>query len=82
MPFPSVNFDEEADVLYVHLAAGEVAETTALGDLRMVDRAADGTILGIEFISASAGIDLRDVPLAGVVSQAIGDSGYTIRVYA
>ena len=60
------------------LGPGEVA----LDDLRMVDRAADGMVLGIEFVRASAGIDLRDIPFASTVTRAIGDSGRPIPIYA
>lgn len=82
MPFPYVTYDDDADVLYVGLADGDVAETRNLGDLRLVDLANDGTVLGIEFISASQGVDLDSVPFAPTVAAAIGDSGLPIRVFA
>jgi uncharacterized protein YuzE len=82
MPFPYVTYDEDADVLYVGLAEGAAAETRNLGDLRLVDLAEDGTVLGIEFISASQGVDLDSVPFAPTVAAAIGDSGLPIKVFA
>jgi len=77
-----VTYDPDADVLYVHLATGKVAETRALGDLRLIDYSKAGTVLGIEFISASDGVDLHDVPFSQTVATAIGDSGFPIRIYA
>lgn len=82
MAFPHVTYDDDADVLYVGLAEGDVAETRNLGDLRLVDLAKDGTVLGIEFISASQGVDLDSVPFAPTVAAAIGDSGLPIKVFA
>lgn len=82
MKFPSVSFDAEADVLYVYLTDGTVDATTALGDLRMIDKSKDGTVLGIEFISASEGVDLSDIPFAPTVAAAIGDSGLPIKALA
>ncbi len=82
MGFPRVSFDDEADMLYVQLADGNVFETLPLGDLRMIDRSNDGTVIGIEFVSASDGVDLSNVPFASAIAAAIGDSGYPLRVYA
>lgn len=80
--FPYVTYDEDADVLYVGLADGDVAETRNLGDLRLIDFADDGTVLGVEFVSASQGVDLDGVPFGPTVAAAIGDSGLQIRIYA
>ncbi len=82
MKYPYVTYDDDADVLYVGLAEGEVAETRSLGDLRLVDLAEDGAVLGIEFISASQGVDLDSVPFGPTVAAAIGDSGLPIKIYA
>ncbi len=77
-----VTYDEDADVLYVRLNDSAVASTQSLDDLRLIDVSAEGVVVGIEFIDASAGIDLRDVPFRHRVEQLIGDSGYKIRILA
>ncbi|HNM77854.1 MAG TPA: DUF2283 domain-containing protein [Tepidiformaceae bacterium] len=82
MGVPYVTYDEDADALYVGLADEDVARTQNLGDLRMVDLASDGTVLGIEFIDVSAGVDLDGVPFGPTVAAAIGDSGLPIKVFA
>lgn len=79
---PRVRFDPDADVLYVHLAEAKVAETRSLGDLRLIDYSKDGIVIGVEFISASHGVDLADLPFAQTIAKAIGDTGLPIRVYA
>jgi uncharacterized protein YuzE len=77
---PTVRYDAEADVLYVEFGHGKVARTRALGDLRLVDEASDGSPLGIEFISASQGVNLSNLPRATEVERAIGGSGFSIPV--
>ena len=77
-----VTYDEDADVLYVRLTEDPVAKTETLDDLRLIDYSSDGAVIGIEFIDASPGIDLRDVPFRHKVEQLIGDSGLPIKILA
>jgi uncharacterized protein YuzE len=77
-----VRYDAEADVLYVQLGEKKVAKTGSLGDLRLIDYDADAGIVGIEFISASEGVDLRDLPFAKRIEHAIGESGLEMKVLA
>lgn len=55
----SVQFDQDADALYVRLLQGNVARTISLDDHRLVDVGDDGSVLGVEFIDVSGGIDLE-----------------------
>ena len=75
-----VSYDTDADVLYVRLSPAKVASTQTLDDLRLIDVSSEGVVVGIEFIDASGGIDLRDVPFRQRVEQMIGDSGYKIKI--
>ena len=77
-----VTYDADADVLYVRLKDGRSARQTRLGDLRIIDLDEDGTILGVEFVDASGGVDLRDLPFAQRVEKLINDSGLTIKLFA
>jgi uncharacterized protein YuzE len=78
-----VSYDPEADVLYVSLSDHEsVDHSTALDDIRIIDYSADGAVMGIEFINASAGVDLNDVPFQQRVERLIGESGLPIKVLA
>jgi uncharacterized protein YuzE len=79
----SVEYDREADVLYVRLVStARVARTQPLDDLRLIDYSADGAVRGVEIIDASKGIDLRDIPFAPTVEKLIGDAGLGLRVLA
>ena len=68
-----VDYDQEADAIYIRIVEGDVARSVPLDDLRMIDYAADGAVLGIEFVDVSGGVDLHDVPFAEQVEQAIRD---------
>ena len=57
-----VRYDEENDVLYVLFNESKVAKTISLDDLRLVDYDNKKERVGIEFISASDGLDLRMRP--------------------
>ncbi len=75
-------YSTRADALYIALSDDDVAYTNRLDDLRMVDHASDGRIVGIEFIGASAGVDLKGLGLAAAdIEEAIRSAGLNLRVY-
>ncbi|MGH2633959.1 MAG: DUF2283 domain-containing protein [Tepidiformaceae bacterium] len=78
-----VEFDEEADVLYVRLRPGAaIDKTVSLDDMRLIDYSTDGAVVGLEFLDARAGIDLSDVPFAHRAEQLIGESGLDLPLFA
>ena len=80
---PYATYDSEADILYVELRDDEASTTQKfLDDLRIIDYSADGAVVGVEFIAASAGIDLTDVPSAASVEALISDSGHSFKIFA
>ena len=80
---PHATYDLEADILYVQLRDNATPQTQKfLDDLRILDCSADGAVVGVEFISASAGIDLTDVPFARSVEELIGESGHSFKIFA
>jgi len=55
-------YDDEADAAYLYLRDGiPVDHSVAVDEHRTVDVAADGTVVGIEIIGASAGVPLLDL---------------------
>jgi uncharacterized protein YuzE len=76
---PSARHDREADALYVRLREGPAARTEELDDFRNVDYDADGRPIGIEFLAASRGVDLRDVPEAAIVAAALRGLPVSVR---
>jgi len=77
-----VVFDAQSDALYVRLREGASARQAFLDDSRIIDYSADGVVLGVEFLGASDGVDLDDVPFAPTVANLIHDSGLPIKVLA
>jgi uncharacterized protein YuzE len=68
---PHATYSRGADAIYVALASLPVDHTTSLDDCRMIDVAADGRVIGVEFLAVSDGVDLSDVPSADVVEELI-----------
>ena len=78
---PTATYDSEADTLYVRLVDDEsVARQTFLDDLRIIDHSEGGAVVGIEFICASDGVVLGDVPFAKQVEDLIGHSGHSFKL--
>lgn len=82
MAFKPVTYDEEADALYVRFMDVASAKTKAVDDLRMIDYSKDGAIIGLEFLQASAGIDLSDMPLRHKTEELLGQSGLQFKIFA
>ncbi len=70
---PHVTDQVELDILYVSPNDAPVAQTRELDLWRNVDLAADGTVVGIEFVNASGGIHLADVSRANEVAGLVRD---------
>lgn len=75
-----VEFDKEADALYIQLREQPVAFTRNLGDGRVADFAEDGSVVGIEFLAVSEGVDPSEVPDEHEVRRAL--EGQDVRVLA
>ena len=78
MKLPHASYDDEADVLYIRFQDRIAARTEALDDLRMIDWADDGTLIGVEFVDARDGIDLHGVPAATDVELLIRDLPFPV----
>lgn len=80
MKLPQVRFDAEADCLYVRLSAKPVAKSQSLDDLRLVDYAADESVVGVEFIGVGGGIDLSGIPSQETIEKAVRKYDFKILV--
>jgi len=68
-----LEYDAEDDILYVRLGSGAVARSRAFGDSRIVDFNAGGQPIGVEFIGASAGVDLSGIPEGERIRREVED---------
>jgi uncharacterized protein YuzE len=81
MGFEPVIYDPEADALYVQLIDAPVAKTHPLDDLRLIDYTEDGGVVGVEFLEAKSGVDLRDVPFSNKIDALIRQSGLGFPIF-
>ena len=70
-----VKYDAEADMLYVRFSNDPIDHTKPVDDLRMIDYSVDNAVVGLEFVDASGGVDLRDLPFRQKAELLLGDSG-------
>ena len=82
MAIQDATYDSENDVLYVQFSDSEVERTVALDDLRLVDYDARGEPLGIEFIAASEGLDLSELPFADRIAPILAQHGLDFPIFA
>ena len=72
-------YDRRHDAAYFRFTQADVVRQERLSGLRVIDFAADGSLVGVEFISPSLGIDLAGVPCAAEIEQEAERLGLPIR---
>ena len=75
-----ITYSETADALYVQLQDSEVTKVTPVDDSHIVDYAEDGSVVGVEFLAASLGIDLRDLPEHARLEEMIKNLRFSIAI--
>jgi len=70
-----VKYDKEADMLCVRFSDESIDHTVPVDDLRRIDYSLDNPVVGLEFVDASGGVDLRDMPFRAKAEALLGDSG-------
>jgi uncharacterized protein YuzE len=75
-----VEHDAAHDTAYFAIAEGDAVRQVKLDDGRIVDYAADGSVLGIEFIAPSRGLNLSGLPQAGKIAREAHRLGMHVRV--
>ena len=64
-----LQYDEEADAIYIRLSDKAYSYGEELDRERRVDYAADGSPVGIELLCVSTGVDVRDLPEQAEVAK-------------
>jgi uncharacterized protein YuzE len=64
-------YDRKHDVAYVEFSGADSARQIAVDDARIIDYAADGSVVGVEFISPSRGVNLAGVPHAAEIEREV-----------
>ena len=74
-----VTYDPEADAAYVGFSRADASRQARLDDARIIDYADDGSIVGVEILSPSRGIDLDGIPRGREVADALTALGFVVR---
>lgn len=69
-------YDPQADAAYVSFSRTPVSHQVILDDARVLDLAADGTVIGVEILGPSGGVDFTGLPNAAEVSRALRRFGF------
>ena len=75
-----ITYSETADALYIQLQEAEVTRTVSVDDFRIVDYAADGSVVGVEFLDASEGLQLAGLPLSDRLEALIRGLRFSLAV--
>ena len=70
--YPTIDYSPESDAVYVTLTDKPASRQKFLDDYRIVDLAEDGSVVGVEFLGVSGGIDLTDLPEQDLLRRAVG----------
>ena len=76
----SFEYDKEANAVYIHLNDKPYAYTKPLDDIRYIDFASDNTVIGIELLCVSDGVNLDDLPDQAKIAKLL--EGEHIKVFA
>ena len=71
-------YDRKHDVAYVEFSGADSARQVALDHTTVVDYAADCSVVGVEFISPSRGVNLAGVPRAAEIEREVRRLGLPI----
>lgn len=73
-----IKHDPVADAVWIMFQAGDYAETRELDSRRLLDLAPDGTILRIELLDVSDGVDVTGLPAAAEIATALATHGLKV----
>lgn len=73
-----VEHDRRHDAAYFEFSTANAARQVRLDEARIIDYGADGSVVGVEFISPSRGINLMGVPHADEIERAARRLGLPI----
>ena len=72
--------DQEADAVYVYLSEKPYDHGKKIDKRRRIDYAQDGSVVGIEFLYVSDGVDVSDLPQQRAVGRLLEE--HNVKVFA
>ena len=79
-PFPSLEYDPDADAAYITFRDAPWDHMDILDDYRNIDYAPDGEPVGVELLYVSKGVNLDGLPSPDVIAHLLETQH--IRVFA
>jgi len=73
-------YDHEADAVYIRISTLEHHHSQELDDSRFIDYAEDGSVIGVELLYVSGGVDTEGLPHREEIKQLLSEKG--IKVFA
>lgn len=71
-------YDRNADAAYFLFSSSDSVRQVPLDDSRVIDYAEDGSVVGVEILSPSRGVDLVGVPRAQEIARALRRLGFHV----
>ena len=73
-------YDSDADCVYILINDLPYAYSKELDETRFIDYAKDGTVIGVELLYVSGGVDVTDLPYESEITKLLEQ--HNIKVYA
>lgn len=68
-----IEIDTSVDAAHVTVADRDVDRTVEVDERRRMDYAADGALVGLEFLDSTRGVDLQGLPFQRELEQLFGE---------
>lgn len=78
--FHKIEYDKEADAIYIGLNDKPVSYTKSLDDSRYIDFDAENNPIGIELLNVSSGVTVGELPFAGPLARILENSDIKVCV--
>lgn len=73
-----LEYDKEADALYIRLRRRKHHHSREVDESRFIDYAANNTVIGIEVLYASGGIDTEGLPHRANIKETLQKEGFKV----
>ena len=73
-------YDADADCVYITISKQPYAYSEELDETRFIDHAEDGTVIGVELLYVSGGVDVSDLPQEVEISKLLEKHGLKVYV--
>jgi len=73
-----LKYDDRADALYIRFSHGSFSHTEIVDDHRNIDYAQDGSVIGIEVLYPTLGVNVSGLPREASVGRLLEEYGFRV----